>query len=252
MRKSAELQTYDLSLLNCSLEKWSRSAALRTVYADIFAEMRAHLVSGNILEVGSGIGMARAYFPGLVTSDVVATEFVDLAVSAYSVPEQNWNNIIAIDMLHHLQEPLRFLESAAKALAPGGRIVLAEPAGTWWGCHFYRWFHHEPCRPNDVQPPFSFKSDADGGFANMGIGYALFEREREVTAGLLKSRQLNLVRVGYRDFLAYPATGGFSRSALFPANVMRALLAVERMVPQFVMRRLGLRMIVVLEKGRSA
>lgn len=251
MSNSNVLQTYDLSLLNRSVEKWRNSAALRAVYANIFGEIRTHLVSGSILEIGSGIGVARAYFPGLVTSDIVATEFVDRAVSAYAIPAEQWNNLIAFDMLHHLQEPLRFLESAAKALAPGGRIVLAEPAGTWWGCHFYRWFHHEPCRPNDVQPPFSFKADPDGGFANMGIGYALFNREREAMATVLKSHQLDLVSVRYRDLLAYPATGGFSRRALFPAIAMRAIMAVEHTFPQFVMRHLGLRMIVVLEKRRA-
>jgi hypothetical protein len=242
-------QTYDLSLLNRSLEKWKNSAALRAVYANIFAEMRGHLVSGSALEIGSGIGVARDYFPGLVTSDIVRTEFVDIAVSAYAIPEQGWNNIIAVDMLHHLQEPLRFLESAAKALVRGGRIVLAEPAGTWWGCHFYRWFHHEPCRPNAVKHPFSFKSDPDGGFANMGIGFALFEREREAVMSALGRHQLDLVSVHYRDLFAYPATGGFSRRALLSATIMRAVLAVERKIPQFVMRHLALRMIVVLEKG---
>ncbi len=252
MRNSDGLQTYDLSLLNRSLEKWRNSAALRAVYASIFGEMRAHLVGGSILEIGSGIGMAHAYFPELVTSDIVATEFVDRAISAYAIPAERWNNIIAIDMLHHLQEPLRFLESAAKALVPGGRIVLAEPAGTWWGCHFYRWFHHEPCRSNEVQPPFSFKTDPDGGFANMGIGFALFNREREAMVATLKQYQLDLISVRYRDLLAYPATGGFSRSALLPASILRALLAVEQILPQFVMRHLGLRMIVVLEKRRAA
>jgi SAM-dependent methyltransferase len=214
--------------------------------------MRGRLASGSILEIGSGIGMARAYFPGLVTSDVAPTKFVDLAVSAYAVPEQQWNNIIAIDMLHHLQEPLRFLASAAKALAPGGRIVLAEPAGTRWGRLFYRWFHHEPCLPEDVRPPFTFKADASGGFANMGIGHVLFGRERELVMAGLRQHQLSLVDVHYRDFLAYPATGGFSRSALLPASILSALLAIERMLPQFLMRRLGLRMIVVLEKRQHA
>jgi hypothetical protein len=137
-------------------------------------------------------------------------------------------------------------------LVPGGRIVLAEPAGTWWGCHFYRWFHHEPCRPNEVQPPFSFKPDPDGGFANMGIGFALFNREREAIIAALGQYHLDLVGVRYRDLMAYPATGGFSRTALLPANMLRALLAVERILPQFVMRHLGLRMIVVLEKRRPA
>jgi len=244
-------QTYDLSLLDRSAAKWNASPALRAVYADIFAEMRGHLAPGSILEIGSGIGMAREYFPGVVTSDIVPTRFVDRGVSAYAVPPENWGSVIAIDMLHHLQEPLRFLESAAAALAPGGRIILAEPAGTRWGRVFYGWFHHEPCDPDQVQPPHRFAADASGGFANMGIGHALFGRQRQQILTGLQAHGLSLVSVRYRDFLAYPATGGFSRSALLPAAVLRGLLAVERLLPQVLMRFLALRMIIVLEKNKT-
>jgi SAM-dependent methyltransferase len=244
--------TYDLSLLDRSLAKWNASTALRTVYGDIFAEMRRHLAPGSILEIGSGIGMAREFFPGLVTSDIVATRFVDRAVSAYAIPREEWNNIVAIDMLHHLQEPLRFLDSAAAALAPGGRIVLTEPAGTVGGRIFYRWFHHEPCRPQEVQPPFEFAADADGAFANMGMAHALFGRQRELVAAHLHQQGLGITGVRYRDLLAYPATGGFSHSSLVPAAVLKVLLAGEHVLPQVMMRFLALRMIIVLEKnGRT-
>lgn len=245
-------QTYDLSLLDRSHAKWRSSPALRTVYADIFAEMRGHLIPGRVLEIGSGIGMARDCFPDLVTSDVVATRYVDRAVSAYAIPCENWGNIVAFDMLHHLQEPLRFLESAAAALAPGGRIILAEPAGTRWGRLFYGWFHHEPCDPDGVRPPYRFPAAADGTFANMGIAHAMFGRERADILAALQVHRLGVASVRYRDFLAYPATGGFSRSALLPAVLLRGLLAVERLMPQATLRLLALRMIIVLEKTRTA
>ena len=244
--------TYDLSLLDRSQAKWKSSPALRAVYADIFADMRRQLAPGRILEVGSGIGMARDHFPGLVTSDIVATPFVDRAASAYAIPCEAWGNIIATDTLHHLQEPLRFLASAAAALAPGGRIILAEPAGTAWGRIFYSWFHHEPCRPAVVQPPFQFAAAADGSFANMGIAHVLFGREKERVSAELQKHGLRIVSVRYRDLLAYPATGGFSHSAFLPAAWLRGLLAVERVMPQSVLRFLALRLIVVMEKTPPA
>ena len=244
--------TYDLSLLDRSLAKWKSSPALRAVYADIFAEMRRQLAPGRILEVGGGIGMARDYFPGLVTSDIVTTPFVDRAVSAYAIPCESWGNIIATDTLHHLQEPLRFLASAACALVPGGRIILAEPAGTAWGRIFYSWFHHEPCRPEVVQPPFRFAVAADGSFANMGIAHVLFGRERNGVSADLEKHGLRIVRVHYRDLLAYPATGGFSHSAFLPAALLRGLMAIEGVMPQLLLRFLALRIIIVMEKNRLA
>ena len=241
--------TYDLSLLERSAAKWQASPALRTVYGDIFGAMRQALAPGRVLEIGSGIGVAREYFPGLVASDVMVTPYVDRAISAYAIPLESWGNIIALDVLHHLQEPLRFLESAATGLAVGGRLILAEPAGTVGGRLFYRLFHREPCRPAEVLSPFRFATDADGEFANMGMAHALFGGEQPEVDACLRACGLRLVSVRYRDLLAYPATGGFSWPALLPAPVLRGLLAVERGLPQALLRFLALRMIVVLEKN---
>lgn len=240
--------TYDLSLLERSVTKWESSPALRAVYADIFKEMRDSMVDGSVLEIGSGIGIARHYFPGLVASDIVRTSFVERVVSAYEIPTESWSNIIAMDVLHHLQEPLRFFESAAAGLVSGGRVILVEPAGTIGGRLFYRLIHHEPCQPDKVQPPFRFPAEVDGSFANMGMAHALFGRHRALINAHLQGWGLRLVSITYRDLLAYPATGGFSKSALLPAPILRAILGAEGLLPQSVLRLFALRMIVVLEK----
>lgn len=240
--------TYDLTLLEQSLAKWKNSPALQTVYADIFSAMRRALAPGRTLELGSGIGLARDYIPDLVTSDIVATRFVDRAVSAYEIPSEGWGNLIAFDVLHHLQEPLRFFASASRALAVGGRIVLAEPAGTPGGRLFYRCFHHEPCRPEIVQPPFLFPAEADGSFANMGMAHALFGRYRRHVESRLNELGLKVVAVNYRDLLAYPATGGFSHRAILPALFLRGLLGLEQLLPQFLLKLTALRVMVVMQK----
>lgn len=246
---SAAEQTYDLSHLGGSAAKWRNSAALRTVYGDILSGMQAACVPGATLEIGSGIGVAREICPDWVLSDVVITPHVNRAVSAYEIPAEAWGNIVAFDVLHHLREPLRFFGSAAMALRPGGRIVLAEPAGTPGGCLFYRMFHPEPCRPAEIQPPYVFPADAEGLFANMGMAHALFGRERSRFEPILRDLGLRIVSLQYRDLVAYPATGGFSQPALLPAPVLRTLLALESVLPQVLLRRMALRMIVVLEKS---
>lgn len=242
-------QTYDLSHLGGSAAKWRHSAALRAVYGDILRRMQAACAPGTTLEIGSGIGVAREICPDWVLSDVVVTPHVNRAVSAYEIPAEAWGNIVAFDVLHHLREPLRFFASAAAALRPGGRIVLAEPAGTLGGCLFYRMFHPEPCRPAEILSPYVFPAGADGLFANMGMAHALFGRERSRFELILRDMDLSIVSVQYRDLLAYPATGGFSKPALLPAPVLRTLLALESALPQVLLRRVALRMIVVLEKS---
>lgn len=240
--------TYDLGLLGRSHEKWRRSAALRAFYGHLFADLAAELPAGRVLEIGSGIGHARECLPFVETSDVVPTAFVSRAVSAYAIPADGWAAILAIDVLHHLQQPLAFLASAAAALPPGGRVVLAEPAATGWGRTFYRWFHHESCDASAVGFPYQFPAMPDGSFANMGMATALFRRDLARLGEALGRANLRVRSVRYRDVIAYPATGGFSRRAYLPAPLVRALLAAESRMPQALLRRIGLRMIVVLER----
>ncbi len=241
--------TYDLRLLARSAEKWRDSAALRAVYEDIFAEVRERLSPGPTLEIGSGIGLAKTLLPELTTSDVEKTPYVDRALSAYDLAQEAgaWANVFAFDVLHHLREPLRFLAAAGAALRPGGRLVLVEPAATPVGRWFYRFFHHEPCRPEEIGPPFDF-SGGKGEFANMGMAWALFVEHRAEVEHRLFAFGLRLDEVRMRDGIAYPLTGGFSKPALLPACALRVLLAGERALPAMVRRKIGLRMVSVLTR----
>ena len=243
--------TYDLGLLEGSRAKWERSQGLRTVYRSIFRDILSAVGEGDVLDIGSGAGFLKIDHPWVTTSDVVKTPYVDLAVSAYEIGATGrcWSGIVAMDVLHHLREPFRFLESAAGSLEPGGRIALAEPAATPMGRFFYRLFHHEPCRPGRLSEPWLFEADsADGDFANMGMGWALFDRDRAATEDRLAGLNLSLVSVRYRDLFAYPATGGLSRKQMLPDGLYPGLLRAEGAMPQWLLRILGLRMIVVLER----
>lgn len=252
---SATDETYDLGLLEQSVAKWRQSEALRVVYGAIFGEMLSWARPGPVLDIGSGIGTIREFGGEVVTSDVAKTPYVDMAVNAYELEEtgQPWGTITAMDVLHHLREPLRFFASAGKALQPGGRVVLMEPAATAFGVFFYRRFHHEPIVPERILPPFAFPPDSEAGdFANMGMAVGLFRNHAEAMRQELARMGLKVVTVRYRDFLAYPLTGGFSKPAMLPAWALRGLLAVEGILPQFLLRSLALRVLVVIEKRAEA
>lgn len=251
MDEASEI-TYDLSLLEKSLRAWEASPALRCLYADMYKAIGECCSDGPTLEIGSGIGVSREFIKGVVTSDVIQTPYVDLEMSAYDIKPPDagtWVNIFAIDVLHHLMTPLHFLESAANALAADGRLILIEPAATMGGRLFYRLFHPEPVEPGQIDPPFEFSPNgADGEFANMGMGVALFEAHAVEIESLLAEMGLICESVQYRDLLAYPATGGYSKPQLLPTSCIRALLSMEKRLPQALLRTLGLRMRIVLRK----
>lgn len=231
-----------------------KSSGLRLVYRSIFAELMKYAGNGTVLDIGAGVGFLKIDHPNVTTSDVVKTPFVDCAVSAYDIEASGclWDAIVAMDVLHHLREPLRFLASASRSLKPGGRIVLIEPAATAFGRWFYRRFHHEPCLPGQLAAPYRFEADdADGNFANMGMGWALFQRDRDAMEKQLEGMGLTVRSVFYRDLFAYPATGGLSHRQFLPTWVLKGFLGVERVLPQWVLRRTGLRMLIVLEVGGS-
>ncbi len=241
--------TYDLSLLEASEAKWKSSPALRYIYGRFYQQALGWIVDGPCLELGAGIGAGRELIPGLVTSDLVQTRFVDQAEDCYEVTRHpdGWFGLLAIDVFHHLTEPLRFLESAAKALRPGGRLVLVEPAATPVAMPLYNRFHVEPMRPSELDPPFSFDVDEKGEFANMGMAVALFLHHREWFEAHCEELGLRLLEVKFSDPLAYPLTGGYSGRQRLPDSCIRFLGKFEKILPSFIHRLFGWRMTVVLE-----
>lgn len=251
MSPSISSSTYDLSLLTRSAQRWRDSSGLRCYYHDLLRDVVRQATLGPRLELGSGIGAIREIAPSVITSDVAKTPFVDRVVSAYAIEEQgcSWGAILAVDVLHHLCEPLRFFASAARSLRQGGRIVLAEPAATLLGRSFYRIFHHEPCRAAELQSPWRFVPDPiTGEFANMGMAWAMFVRDRKETEQWLAQHGLKLIDLRFRDGLAYASTGGLSKPQILPTWGIQGLLRIERSMPQAWWRRAGLRMIITIEK----
>lgn len=241
--------TYDLRLLEASEAKWKASPALRYIYGRFYQRALEWIGQGPCLELGSGIGAGRAFIADLVTSDLVHTRFVDRAEDCYAITPHpdGWAGLLAIDVFHHLTEPMRFLQSAANALRPGGRLVLIEPAATLVAGPLYQIFHDEPMRPGELKPPFSFAVDENGEFANMGMGVALFLHHRAWLEARCEEMGLRLVAVRFSDPLAYPLTGGYSGRQWLPEGGIRFLGRLEKVIPSFVCRLLGWRMTVVLE-----
>jgi len=243
-------QTYDLSLLEGSLERWERSAALRWIYGQFYQRVRRHASLEPVLEIGSGIGRIKEFWPDVVTSDLIKTDFVDRAVDAYAIEESGqWGTLVAVDVLHHLCEPFSFFASASRSLLPGGRLIMIEPAATALGGLLYRLCHHEPCDPRLLAPPFCFEPDAAGGFANMGMGQALFQQSEPWTRTRLGELGLEIARIEYHDWIAYFLTGGYSRPLGLPVGLVKGVSIIENRLPGWLRRVVATRMTVVLARS---
>jgi len=234
-------------------EVWKRKPALRAIYAHWYAQCVAALARrGPTVEVGCGSGNFKAFYPQLIATDVLVGTGADLVADAMALPlgKNTTGNIVAFDVIHHLQRPLRFLRQAIAVLKPGGRLVLCEPAMSLWSRLVFRYFHHEafdlqwPLFDLDDRPP---DSDPDHSFTNQAIPEILFWKERARTLAALGP--CKLVEARKFGFLLYPLSGGFSAHNFLPGRGLSALMKTEDWITRPFSRRLtGMRMLVVLEK----
>jgi SAM-dependent methyltransferase len=104
---------------------------------------RAFLPLGSrVLDVGCGEGATLYHLgapPGAMGVDLFPKKIAFaqralpecrfLTASAYELPFQkgSFDHLLVRDLIHHLQEPERFMEECARVLAPGGRIDVLEP-----------------------------------------------------------------------------------------------------------------------------
>jgi hypothetical protein len=105
-QKPAELHLVEIRR---NQEAWERKPLLRVVYGQFYARIRENLapVPGLIVEVGSGIGAAKAFIPECITTDIFHNPWIDRRENAYSLSFRTGtvSNLILLDVFHHLQFP---------------------------------------------------------------------------------------------------------------------------------------------------
>ena len=233
---------------------WEKKPVVRKMYHHRYEKVvRALSPLRPVIEIGSGCGNFKEYFPEAVSTDVFPSgPWIDRIMDAHDLDlaDREAGNLVLFDCIHHLQRPLRFLRRAAAALQTGGRLILCEPAITHWSRFIWSNFHHEPIDSEwdlfglDALPP---EPDPARIFANGGIPEILFWTHRAKTLELLPS--LRLVEASKFGFVLGPATGGFSNRSLVPNLGFSTLLKLEDALTRPFARRLtGMHMVIVLEK----
>jgi SAM-dependent methyltransferase len=268
---SATVPTRDQSesdVLDVRASVWRERPLLREIYRRYFAEMVGHFSCpespdgkhGVVVEVGGGSGNFKEYFhtehPGcgsLITTDIVATPHCDRVADATALPfpEGSVDNLVMLDVLHHLPYPLRFFSEAARVLRPGGRLVMTEPYISPASRVVFALVHPEPVNPSAVV--FGVRADRDpspvsgtGAFAsNQATPTRIFFRDRALFVERFPS--LRIVVVARRSLIVYPLSGGFSGPKLLPRFLEKAAWALDSWLSPLA-PLLAFRLVVVLEQ----
>jgi SAM-dependent methyltransferase len=155
-------------------------------------------------------------------------------------------NLILFDVWHHLRYPGTALKEFRRVLAPGGRVIIFDPAIGLAGRLAYGLFHHEPLGmrlPFTWEAPAGFDpADADY-FAAQGSATRIFWRREDAGRlagwGILEARPL--------PSFEYLATGGFSGLRLGGPFAFRLWRELDRLLSPWP-NLFAARLLVVLKR----
>ena len=231
------------------LSVWRTKGVLRLVYDDFYNRIASNCRHGTTIEIGSGIGNLKEKIENVISTDIQFAPWLDCVMDAQRLPfaVESADNIVMVDVLHHVEYVKSFFTEAERVLRPGGRIIMVEPAITWGSTAFYRLLHNEPVRmsadplaagaPDPTRDPYA---------SNQAIPTLIATRERERFHRQFPNLQVD--HVDWFSLAAYPLTGGFKRWSLVSEAMAKRLLQIERKIEPLIGRVLAFRMLLVIEK----
>lgn len=228
---------------------WEEKPVLRAVYHDYYQRILVHIKPGITLEIGGGTGNLKNYLSAVTSTDILSMPWLDAACDAQSLPfkDNSFDNIVAIDVLHHIERPVRFFEEAQRVLKEGGKIILLEPAITKISWFFYNFLHPEPVLL-EVDPLLDapLSPNRQPFDANQAIPELIFGKFHPQFSQCFP--KLVLTHKFYLSLWVYPLSGGFRKWCLIPTFLVNALLRFENYLSQTIGKHIGFRLLTVNQK----
>lgn len=248
MREIRDLDDPSTSLLHAKVIQKKRF--LKKLYAEFYGKFK-RTISGNIeskilVELGSGGGFIKELIPNVITSDVISLPNVDMQFSALNMPfkDNEVDAIFMIDVLHHIDDSVKFFKELNRCLKVGGKVIMIEPANTLWGRFIYKNLHHEPFNTSggwglDKSGPLSS--------ANGAIPWIIFCRDRSRFESEFPT--LKVQKIEFHTPFRYLLSGGVSMRQLLPSFTYPLVSFIEAVLSP-LNRYIGMFSTIELEKVR--
>jgi len=221
------------NILQKHKETWEKKKILRVIYEEWYKKIIDSLsnIDGKTVELGAGSGNFKEYMPDVISADIDKCDWLDMCFDAHKMPFENEEiaNIVMIDVLHHLYNPVKFLLEADRVLKRNGRVVMLEPFPSPFSLLVYKKFHPEPFifnvdyfSKNDLQ-------DKDPWDSNQAIPYLIFFKN----AGKFNKdfgKRFKIVKKEKLSFILYPASGGFENKSIIPDLLIKPFKGLERLL----------------------
>ena len=234
--------------IRANRDAFSRKIILEKIYTEFNALIRDHLsdIDGEILELGSGIGLIKDTIPQCVCSDVFENPGIDRLENAYHLtcPDESVSNLILIDVFHHLRYPGNALDEWKRVLRKGGRVILFEPCMSLLGRVIYGCFHHEPIA---IKDPVTWHAESPEDtneidyYAAQSNAYRIFLKQEHSEI----EKEWEITKCERYAFLSYVASGGFSKPQLYPTSSYSLIRRIDRLLDR-IPTLFATRMLIVL------
>jgi SAM-dependent methyltransferase len=205
---------------------------LRKLYEQWYGEFTKeinHLPNDTMIELGSGGGFLKELEPRMICSDILELSTNDLTFSALDMPFGNNSvgGIFMVDTMHHIPDMEKFLGEVSRVLVKNGKMIMIEPANSWWGRLIYKNFHHEPFEP---EGGWTIPESGPLSGANGALPWIVFERDQ------LKFQEkfpnLKIETIQYRNPLLYLVSGGVSYRQLLPDFMFPVMNKIDSILPK--------------------
>ena len=207
---------------------------LRKLYEQWYAEFLCEiprLPNDTYIELGSGGGFLKELDPKMICSDILDLPSNDLTFSALDMPfsTSSVGGIFMVDTMHHIPDMEKFLEEVSRVLVKNGKMIMIEPANSWWGRLIYKNFHHEPFEPKGG---WTIPESGPLSGANGALPWIVFERDK------LKFQEkfpnLKIETIQYRNPLLYLVSGGVSYRQLLPDFMFPVVNRIDNLLPKML------------------
>lgn len=199
----------------------------------------------RMLEIGSGTSPLKDYIPGIITSDVAAFPWLDLAASAYTLPfpDASLDRIFLLFVCHHLGRFESFLDEARRCLKPGGEMVIVDPAITIFSRQYYK-LHVD--KMDTGTKHWGFEGEGRLTDSNIALAWLAFFRDRERFDA--QYPQFSIEQIDYNTSLAFLLTGGLRIRQLLPTAALKWVFALENWAIRHVSKELAVTMAITLRR----
>jgi len=208
---------------------------LKKLYTNFYRQFQQAIPDWGkkfLVELGSGGGFIKEVVNNVTTSDILKLPNVDKVFSALDMPFENSSvdAFFMIDVLHHITAPRAFFKEALRCLKIGGKIIMIEPANTFWSRIIYKNFHHELF---DAQAGWELTED-EGRPVSQGNGaipWIIFCRDRQIFEKEFPA--LKIIGIRNHTPLCYLLSGGLTLRQLVPSFTYPIVSAAEFILSPF-------------------